>query len=284
MPLHYHGFGLRIESDFVIPGAIDWSQAGTPSDLKISLGTTRLGPDAKVCAPYRRLDGKLELIVPGIASFLLESPGQLTVVPEASAKDEDVSALLIASGIPMALWARGGLLLHASGVIQPGEAQAIAIAGASGSGKSSLARMLVTHGSKLIADDSLWLREQHGELTVSGLPGGLFAPNNAARAERTFWPVAAGAQSQAAQLGAIVILDPSLPPAAPLQLRGADALAALLRHRHRPRIPALLGIEAERLAFTALLCAQVPVYALGGEPEANAERLEHICGLTVTGP
>jgi hypothetical protein len=281
--MRYRGFGLEITSDFAIPGASESRPTAAPPDLRIDLGTTQLGPEAQELPPYRQLGERLELVVPGIASYRLEAADRLVVCPAIEAAEHDVSALLIASGIPMALWAREGLVLHASGVILPGTTQAIAIAGASGNGKSALARMLIEAGAKLVGDDTVWLREQIGEITASGLPGGIFAPDRG-QPERPFWPTHSAAQAETAPLCAIVVLDPSQPSCPAQRLTGPAALTALLRHRHRPRIPGLLGIEAERLSFTALLCARIPVYALGGAPEDIADRLNHLQGLPLAAP
>lgn len=282
MRFRYCGFGLEIASDFAIPGAVDSADGTTAPELKIVHDSIGLDSSAVEHSPYRLHGDRLELAVPGVASYLLDRPDRLVVSPAAEASAVDVSALLIASGIPMALWACGGLVLHASGVVLPGCAQAVAIAGASGSGKSALARALVESGAKLLGDDALWLREVAGAIVGSGLSGGIFG-QSAGPAERPFWPVGAPARASTAPLGAIAILDPSAPASAPQRLRGVEALGAVLRHRHRPRIPALLGLEAERLALTALLCARVPVYALGTASATLAEQIEHIGGLPLAG-
>lgn len=283
--LRYRGFGLEIDSAFAIPGAARSASDTAQPDLTITRSAAVLGPEAQAFPPYRQLGCQLELVVPGIASYRLDAADRLLVAPEPEAAGADVSALLIASGIPMALWARAGLVLHASGVIPAGRELAVAIAGTSGSGKSALARAMLEQGGSLVGDDTLWLREQSSMITASGLPGGIFGPDSS-QSERPFWPVPSSAQADTASLAAIVVLDPAQPPGTPRRLTGALALAAILRHRHRPRVPALLGLEAERLAFTALLCAAVPVYALGGKPEAVAvaERLNHIRGLATAAP
>jgi hypothetical protein len=248
----YRGFGLNIASDFALPGAIECGKAGA-SDVTILSGPAQLGAEASSDPPYRLLNGQLHLAVTGIADYVLSSPGELIVEPQPGGSAEDVSALLIATGLPMALWAREGLVLHASGVILPGSNLAIAIAGPSGSGKSFLARALLERGARLVGDDALWLRQIGGKIVASGLPGGTFDQS----AARRFHPVEPLRQAEAAQLGAIVYLTGRNGT-----LSSAAALATLLRHRHRPRIPALLGIEAERFALSALLCAKVPMYGL----------------------
>ncbi len=276
--MRYRGFGLEISSDFAIPGALARDGGATGPDLVIERSSASLGADAVESAPYRVHDGKLELTVPGVARYLLLNESQLLVDPEPSAEESDVSALLVASGIPMALWARGGILLHASGVIPAGSDRAVAIAGPRGSGKSTLANVMVAEGGRLLGDDSLWIVERNGVLFVTGLPGGIFAPNIAGN-PRAFWPTEPAAQADRSLLGAIVVLDPARSETSLTQLRGSEAMAALLRHRHRPNVPSLLKLEQQRFGLIALLCAQVPVYALGGQPGPNSSVFAQIRDL-----
>jgi hypothetical protein len=76
------------------------------------------------------------------------------------------------------------------------------------------------------------------------------------------------------------VLDLAAPLAEPQRLTGASALAALLRNRHRPRVPALLGLEGERLALAALLCAKVPMYALGRKAVAVDATVQQVLALS----
>jgi hypothetical protein len=266
---HYRGFGLSIAADFAIPGALELGQA-TASDLSVRSGPAQLGGEARSDPPYRLLGRQLQLTVAGTADYLLASPRELIVEPHSGAAAEDVSALLIATALPMALWARAGMVLHASGVVLPETDQAIALAGPSGSGKSVLARALLERGARLVGDDTLWLQQQGERIIASGLPGGTYDQS----AARQFHPVPPAQQAESVPLGAIVYLTGE-----PGKLTGPAALAALLRHRHRPRIPALLGIEAERLALSALLCAKVPMYGLAVDWRDPAGALEQIAAL-----
>lgn len=266
---HYRGFGLSIASDFAIPGAVELG-GDTTSDLTIRSGTAQLDAEARSDPPYRLLAKQLQLTVTGTADYLLASPSELIVQPHPGASAEEVSALLIATALPMALWARAGLVLHASGVVLPGTDRAIALAGPSGSGKSVLARALIERGARLVGDDTLWLRQHGDTINASGLPGGTFDQS----AARQFHPTSTAQRAETAPLGAIVYLTGETG-----KLTGPTALATLLRHRHRPRIPALLGIEAERLALSALLCAKVPMYGLALDWRDPAGALEQLMAL-----
>lgn len=269
MRRYYRGFGLSIASDFAIPGAIELGDK-TASDLTIRSGPAQLSAKARSDPPYRLLESQLQLNVTGIADYLLTSPSELIVEPQPGGSADDISTLLIATGLPMALWAREGLVLHASGVILPGSDHAIALAGPSRSGKSALARALLERGGQLVGDDTLWLRHRGDEIIASGLPSGTFDQS----AGRQFQPVSAAQRVENAPLGAIFFLTGETG-----KLTGPAALTALLRHRHRPRIPALLGIEAERLSPSALLCAKVPMYGLALDWRDLDGALEQIAAL-----
>lgn len=275
----YRGFGLRIASDFAIPGAIELAEWPAAIDLTVASNMRTLGTAALSAEPYRVLDSQLELTVPGVARYLLSAPSELAVAPEPQAAPGAVEALLVASGLPMALWAQGGLVLHASGVVPAGATGAIALAGPRGSGKTTLGRALLAQGAILVGDDALWLRAQEGGIVAAGLPGGTFDPD-AGQSERRFVPLALAAQAGEAELAALVVLDPQADHAEPQRLTGAAALAALLRHRHRPRVPALLGLEAERLALAVLLCARVPMYALGRKAMAVDATVQQVLALS----
>lgn len=261
----YSGFGLTIASELDIPGAAECREAAAPVDLTVRLQSVALPPDAALCPPYRQAGDMLELTVPGVGRYTLVGRSTLHVEPEPGVSPTDCSALLVASGLPMALWARGGLLLHASAAIWPGAAGCLAIAGPSKAGKSLLLEHLVKAGARCVADDSVWIREQDGGLIAAGLPGGTYS-RSAPDRDRTFLPFAAAQSCGAAPLAGIVFLRPTAQPPGLVSLTGSNSVQTLLRHRHRPNVPHLLGTEAQAFVLCGLLCSQVPMYALNFDP------------------
>ncbi len=265
----YRGFGLTIDSTFAIPGAVPVTlgtggigRTGRP-DIVIDAGCTAIGPVGDVSGPYSRSGDALLLDVPGVARYLAPSAAQLIIEPDADADPEDVSALLVATALPMLLWMRGGFVLHAAGVTMPSAREAIAIAGPSGVGKSTLAHRLVEGGASFVGDDSLLVSAGSGPPQVNGLAACCFlaAPGGAQREARC---IPEPMQAETARLGAVIVLARPAPRTcrAPARLTGPAALEALLQNRHRPRVPAIMGRSAALLPISALLSRDVPIYRL----------------------
>ncbi|MFM7378970.1 MAG: hypothetical protein ACKO1O_12725 [Erythrobacter sp.] len=259
----YAGYGLSIESDFAIPGAVAVPLEGGPPDITVTAGAAQIGPVDAASGPYRLSGASLLLEVPGVARYLARSASALEIAPDPTAAEQDVSALLVATGLPMLLWMRGGAVLHAAGVMMPGAGSAIAIAGASGSGKSRLARACLARGASLLGDDSLLLAGDCDGIVASGLPASLFGPV-AGGGARDIHPVPSSQQAGPAPLGAVVVLC-AVPAEAPPNLErmsAVEALELLLQHAHRPRIPEILGRRPAMLAALAQCCRHTPVYRL----------------------
>ncbi len=198
------------------------------------------------------------------------------MTPASEASETDIAAMLVASGLPMVLWARGGLLLHASAIVSADNGTALAIAGPSGAGKSVLLHRLVRHGALSLADDSLWLSQTQTGFSAAGLPAGGFVRTPGA-ATRQFVEFGAAQCRSDAPLGALVFLTPPADSSSLRPLHGQAAMAAVLRQRHRPTAARLLGREASAFELAALLCRQVPMYALDfdpGDPEPALAALQ----------
>lgn len=258
----YRAFGLNIVSQFEIPGAIPVGPSSR-ADIAVSAGSTAIDQVEATSGPYSRSGEALLFDAPGVARYLARSCGDLLVEPHSNSDPSEICALLIATALPMLLWMRGGVVLHAAGVVLPGTDQAIALAGPSGVGKSSLAQGLLGKGARIIGDDSLWLVRDQERAIANGLPGGCFLPQGQDEPRR-FVPAAPLARAEAVQLKAMVVLrrcDQSRPPEL-RQLRQGEALEALLKQRHRPRIPAILGREAAAFHECVLLSRLLPIYQM----------------------
>ena len=174
----------------------------------------------------------------------------------------------------MLLWQRGGLLIHASGVAL-GD-RVIALSGPSGVGKSTIARALLEQGGKLLGDDTLWLPDPEQPAWAHGITGGQFL-RDAAGGEPHFHRLPPARQAGPGNLAALVILSPE--PTEPVQLGPVAAAHAVLRARHRPLVPELLGRNAAVLAHCTRLAASVPVFRLGiepGKPEAAVASISRL--------
>ena len=279
----WRGFGLTIESPVAIPGALPCTDPAAPVDLTVGFGPAPAPPGVTERPPYRIADNWLELVVPTIGKFTLIADRDLIVTPADGASETDISALLVASGLPIALWAKGGLLLHASAVVPAGGGAALAFAGPSGAGKSVLLHRLVRDGALSLADDSLWLRPAQAGFSGAGLPGGGYA-RTPGEVTRQFIQFGAEQCRAAAPIGTLVFLTPpgSSDPLRPLH--GQAAMAAVLRHRHRQTAMRLLGREAGAFELAVLLCRQVPMYALSFDPSDPEPALNAMQSLLHPGP
>ncbi|WP_423605569.1 hypothetical protein [Sphingomonas sp. MS122] len=210
---------------------------------------------------YRFEGDALCFTAPGIAEYRCRS-ARIDVTPHPAASETEVAAMLIATALPALLWMRGRFVLHAAAAQLPGWDRAIAIAGASGSGKSTILAQLVAAGGSIVGDDTIVIdtAERLGE--ASGLAGGYFLGGGQGAA-RDFHPVPRDRSLARAPLGAILVLSRGDAGAAQAVARLApvEAVAQLLVHRHRPRVPALLGRHMAILADSALLARTIPLYS-----------------------
>ena len=258
------GFGLTIQTDMALPGMcrlpVTDPLIATGSDIEITGGQPKTGRSEVELGPYRVVQGKLLFEVRDTACFTC-TEHSIRVAQDSKADAGTVSGLLVATALPAVLWMRGEIILHAAAAQLPGAAGAVAIAGASGSGKSTILDQLCSAGARMVADDSLCVRMTGSGVEGSGLPGGYFLGRPDTNA-REFRAVPETKQRMTAPIAAILILaEPRSGSSAELErLRGIDALEALLVHRHRPRIPALLGLEKTNLAALVRLTERVPIY------------------------
>lgn len=276
----YRAWGLTIDSELDIPGAILMEAGGVGSpDLTVMLGSSafdegileedRAAPSQRNLAsadngPYVRVGDRMLFSAPGVAQYMASGNSTLTVAPYDGADPEEVRGLFIATALPMMLWIRGDWLLHAAGVHIPGSAGAVAIAGDSGAGKSSVAHALLRRGSALIGDDSLRLTNSGASIEVSGLPASYFL-SSIALDSRTSNVVPTGQRLERAMLSAVVVIEVAEAERMrhPQQLGRTDAVAALYRHRHRHRVPTVLRQEQRSFEQCAFAGARVPVFVLG---------------------
>ena len=274
---YYRAFGLNIASEFEIPGGIRLDQPVSDAGIVIAAGDTSIGDVEAINGPYSRNGNALLFDATGVARYYAPTPGQLFVEPYHGASPRRVRELLIATAIPMLMWKRGGIVLHAAGIVPAGMEQAIAIAGPSGIGKSTLAAGLIEAGGRLVGDDSLWLTMKGDTPIVSGLSA-ILHKSDVSAAPRTEIAIPSQSRGETAQLAAIIILRISGENTAPStnRLHGVKALEAVLKNRHRPKIPAILGLEPALLPQTMLHCRTLPIYEFTMQKGDVAGSQQHI--------
>ena len=279
----YRAYNMNITSELDVLGGIACERALANPEISIALGKVTTNTSNVVKGPYSRSDSGLLFDAAGIARYLARSPRELIVEPYAGSEMQRISQLLVATALPMLMWMRGGIVLHAAGIIPAGRTGAIAIAGPSGIGKSTLAYRLIQAGGQIVGDDTLWLTQQNGAAVVSGISGSLFLAdrNVDTRSEIAIMPQS---RLETAHLNALFVLYPcvGMDSAEPERLRGGDAIEAFLRNRHRPKIPAILGQEMTLLPQCILHCRTLPIYRIPVKSGDIAGSQQHITSIVAT--
>jgi hypothetical protein len=166
-------YGLAIEGDVEIPGAGPAARlsgeveviaaAARPEGARERVFTQRDGQGGEAVTLDRGADEYLMRIA-GLASFAIARDGRRVAChPEAEVKWH-WQRVLAGHALPMAAMLQGIEVLHASGVVLEG--RAIAIAAASGGGKSSLSINLALRGASLLSDDAIAAELTSGEVLI----------------------------------------------------------------------------------------------------------------------
>ncbi len=245
------GYGLRLASQLPVPGAVARDD-DAPPDVTITRDPAEAITDAQL---YARTHDGLCFVCPGVARYRI-GPGSIAVASDPQAASDKVSGMLIATALPALLWLRGQFVLHAAAAQLPGGG-ALAIVGATGSGKSTILAQLAAAGAALIGDDTIAFDASTGR-EASGLAGGWFVERVDAR---RFVAAPPGRSLESAPIAAILVLEAPGDDAGVKRLDPVAAVTHLLASRHRPRVPALLGRTGETLRHATLLAAQIPLYS-----------------------
>lgn len=241
-----------IDTDYPIPGTLRADAAALAGDALRIRWRPAIAAPAEQRPIWCHADA-LWFDPPGVARYRC-TPRAIEITPIAGAARDDIDGLLVATALPAVLWLQEALVLHAAAIVPRDGDRAIAIAGASGSGKSRLAAALLADGARLVADDSIAIGWRQDRPVCAGLAGG-YHLSDAADTPRLFFPVPAPCRSAA--LAAVVVLDDA---PAYARLRGVEAIRTMLANRHRASVPRLCGLEARRLPDIVRLAREVPVY------------------------
>jgi len=223
------------------------ASAGEAADIEVGYGAPAPWTERVAWGPYRAADADLfDFTMPGLARYTISDRRRITLTPEKGAAEEDIAAMLVATVLPALLWSRGEVVLHAAAASRSAAGPGWLLLGDSGTGKSTRLLRAIGAGAHVIADDSVCLRLEGETVMASGLPGGVFARRVGQEGPRDFIETSADRQLRAAPVTVGCLIGGSGRPRR--RLEGLDCLAALLRHRHRPRILQLLGTEADAIA------------------------------------
>ncbi len=238
----YIAYGLVIDSTLALRGALAATGAAAArAHADIEIRTGAIPADLvveKQVGPYSWCPGKIIFDMPSVGRYYCDGGRAMTVEPAQGAASRSVEDMLIATALPVLLWMRDQVILHASCLQLPGFPAAIALSGPSGIGKSTLLQQGYLGGARIVGDDTIALHGHEDGVTASGLPGLIQGAGATA--------VARDRALNEAPLGAVFFLSrtPSLNNLSFSELTGAGALQAMLGQRHRNRVLGLLGKEA----------------------------------------
>ena len=160
-PSHYHAYGLTIQSPLRLLNAI--APSGSP-DIQIHYGT--ISPTAQ-SSP----DGQVQILrsKTGLATYRLTAGTELTIDAQPETDPDMLRANILGGCMAVLLKQRGYFVLHASCVKY--RQGAIAFAGGSGWGKSTLSAYFGKRGCAIITDDILALDlNESPPKTISSYP------------------------------------------------------------------------------------------------------------------
>lgn len=263
--------GWRVSGTLPLSDLLPWSGDGRVPDITIDIGTVpeRLEAVAVEFASIQIADdGTCRLLVPDVAAYLIDAAGRRVIVdPMLPADAPEVRVFLLGTVFGILCRRRGLLPLHASCVRVGGGA--VALAGPSGIGKSTLAAALLQHGHALLADDvtvvditapggprvlptvprlKLW-RDALARFSVSA--GGLERAHTTP--DKFHLPVEDSFCHEPLPLTAVFHLESREAGQAgsPRRLGGSEAVVRIGRDLYRPRLLMHLGPSADLLVASA---------------------------------
>jgi len=283
--------GWRIRSAVPLPEVMRWTGNDRAPDVVIRLGPAPPLRDAslKGVGPVQvGRDGVCRLEIKDVAACLVIAGREVVVDARTGLDLPDLRGWLLGVALGMLCHQRGLFPLHAS-CVRIGAA-AVALAGRTGTGKSTLAAALALRGHGLLADDvcAIELAPSGGPQVRPSFPR-LLLSDDAMRAldlARDSVPRASKGKrkfhfceprrfdTSPARLHGVYLLERSAIDETDIQpVSGAAAAAMLSTEIFRPRIGFHLGRKADLLAQAFHVAAQVPVFRCPVHP-----------GLTEIGP
>lgn len=147
----YQGYGLTVRSEIPLD---DWESADSGSwDVEVRVGDTPTALNPSIATGARWTVGRDAVLVyvNRIGRYLIKSGRQIIVTPERGATDADLAFGLVGAAVCPLLHQRRSVVLHASAISV--ESGAVAIAGHSAAGKSTLLLKCLSRGAAMITDD-----------------------------------------------------------------------------------------------------------------------------------
>ena len=190
-PTLYSAFGLTILSDLPL---VDLPPGSGDPDVVVAIGETAAERPASDSWHVTASAGEARGWAPGAGAFRVRGGNEITIRPMPEADERALRLAVVGPLLGVILAQRGRFVLHAS-TVAIGDA-AVAFAGASGRGKSTLAAAMARAGHPLIADDMTVIETEGPRPVVRpGFP------------RVKLWPDSAGALEH--DVGSLPLLHPA---------------------------------------------------------------------------
>ena len=271
-------YGCRLRTEVPLPSLPIMAEDGIP-DLTLRRGVVpdRL-PETVWASPFVEIaaDGGILIRIPGIVGFLVREGRHLTLDQDSRAETSVIETFLFSVAAGAVLHQRGVLPLHAS-CVMIGDV-AVAMAGVSGQGKSTLAGIMSRRGHEVVTDDVCPVGFQDGKALITPGPprirlwpdaaGLLGLSPEGLETGRPDHPkrvlAARGTDAAPKPLGALVRIgtDKRLDTPIIYRLTGHAAITPIEELVYRARLGRRLGRRVGLFLDLVRLAALVPIYQL----------------------
>ena len=269
----YAAFGLHIHSEIELPELAP-APAKAAADLRIRL--ERLPAAEEGQRGLWRVGEDAFLRVRNVALYRVRGGGEIAIDPAPGASPRNVRLFLLGSALGALCHQRGLMPLHASAVVAEG--RAIAFAGPTGIGKSTLTAHFQARGYEILCDDVCVVSfDAAGRpLAWPGLPRiklwrdaldrfGL-ARTDLERThddvEKFHLPLPARSRGAPVPLAAVYVLSEAAASAPEVQaLTGVAAVEALMANIYRPQYLRPMSLAPRAFEQTARIANQTGVFA-----------------------
>jgi hypothetical protein len=271
--LHYRLFGCDVASDFALPGLPE--ALGEP-DVRIRHGAVpdRLSRPRGGGVCFSAAPGEALVVLPAAGRLHVRHGHEIVVEPAEGATEGVLRMFLLNLAFGVLLHQRGDLVLHAAAV--EGGGGCIALAGASSSGKSTVAAALHARGCRVLTDELCVVGDDgDGGPTVVPGPPCLQVWADAlnrlghdvdrlelvrAGVEKYLLPLGTGHVSEPLPLRAIYVLAPWNGDGIEAEpLLGQRRLEALVRNTYRREYLRPMGLGPRHFRRIATLARRVPL-------------------------
>lgn len=292
-------YGCRLRTEVPLPSLPVMAGDGA-ADLTLRRGTVPAQlSEAVWTSPFVEIatDGTVLVRIPNVVAFLVRGGCHLTLDQDSRAETSVIETFLFSAVAGAVLHQRGVLPLHASCVMVGGAA--IAMAGVSGRGKSTLAGILSMRGHEVVTDDICAVGFRDGKALITPGPprvrlwpdaaGLLGLSHDALETGRPNHPkrvlVAQGTDAAPKPLGALIRIGVDKQLEAPVirRLSGPTAITPIEELVYRARLGRRLDRRIGLFQDLVRLAALVPIYQLVRPESVDPSLLADLVIATVGG-